>query len=60
MIGGFKVLIWLSMRVYHDAAPMPAQVVSLAGETLFMQADILAEQRLFLQYGLMENGSIWG
>ena len=60
MIGGFTVLIWLSIQVYHDAPPIPAQVVSPAGDTIFTHADILAGQRLFLQYGLMENGSIWG
>lgn len=60
MIGGFTVLIWLSIRVYHDAPPIPAQAVSPAGDTIFTQADILAGQGLFLQYGLMENGSIWG
>jgi nitric oxide reductase subunit B len=48
MIGGFTVLIWLSLQVYHDAPPIPAQVVSLAGDTLFTHADILAGQRLFL------------
>jgi nitric oxide reductase subunit B len=60
MIGGFTVLIWLSLQVYHDAPPIPAQVVSPGGDTIFTHADILAGQRLFLQYGLMENGSIWG
>jgi nitric oxide reductase large subunit len=42
MIGGFTVLIWLSIQVYHDAPPIPAQVVSPAGDTLFTHADILA------------------
>jgi nitric oxide reductase subunit B len=60
MIGGFTVLIWLSIRVYHDAPPIPAQVVSSAGDTLFTREDIVAGQQLFLRYGLMENGSIWG
>jgi nitric oxide reductase subunit B len=49
-----------TIQVYHDAPPIPAQVVSPAGDTIFTQADILAGQRLFLQYSLMENGSIWG
>jgi nitric oxide reductase subunit B len=53
IIGGFTVLIWLSIRVYHDAPPIPAQIVSPAGNTIFTRQDILAGQRLFLQYGLM-------
>lgn len=60
IVGGFTVLIWLSTRVYHDAPPIPARVVSAVGDTIFTRQDILAGQHLFLQYGLMENGSIWG
>jgi len=30
------------------------------GETLFSGADIRGGQEVFLKYGLMENGTIWG
>lgn len=60
MIFGFTILIWLATRTYKDAPPIPAQVVSPRGEVIFTHADILAGQHVFLKYGLMENGSIWG
>jgi nitric oxide reductase subunit B len=53
-------LIWLAARSYKDAPPIPEKVVSPAGETIFIQEDILHGQQIFLKYGLMENGSIWG
>ena len=60
MIAGFSVLIWLSVKSYRDAAPIPDRVVSESGEQLFTGQDILAGQQIFLKYGLMDNGSIWG
>ncbi len=60
MIFGFTVLIWIATRSYRDAPPIPAKVISLAGETLFTRDDIVAGQQVFLKYGLMENGTVWG
>src|SRR5512135_2745336 len=57
---GFTVLIWISVRAYRDAPPIPAKVVGPSGETLFTRDDILGGQQVFLKYGLMENGTIWG
>ncbi len=60
VVFGFTVLIWLAARSYRDAPPIPDRVVSLAGEPIFTGQDILAGQQVFLRYGLMDNGSIWG
>lgn len=60
LIIGFSVLIWLTVRVYQDAPPIPEKVIGPTGEVLFTQADILAGQQVFLKYALMENGTIWG
>ncbi len=60
MVFGFSILLWLAARTYVDAPPIPEQVVSASGEMIFTGADILAGQEVFLKYGLMENGSIWG
>jgi nitric oxide reductase subunit B len=57
---GFSVLIWLSVRAYQDAPPIPKEVVDPAGVTVFTGEDISAGQEVFLKYGLMENGTIWG
>ena len=58
--GGFTVLIWLAVRTYSDAPPIPEAVLGPSGETLFTRDDILGGQEVFLKYGLMENGTIWG
>ena len=60
LIIGFAVLIWMSIRAHEDAPPIPERVVGPSGETIFTREDILAGQEVFLKYGLMENGTIWG
>jgi len=57
---GFSVLIYLTVKVHHDAPPIPLQVVDPSGAVLFEQSDIQQGQEVFLKYGLMNNGSIWG
>ena len=57
---GFTILIWIAVRSYSDAPPIPARVVGPAGETLFTGDDIVAGQQVFLKHGLMENGTVWG
>jgi nitric oxide reductase subunit B len=60
MVVGFGILILLSAKSYVDAPPIPGKVVTEKGETVFTGDDILSGQEVFLRYGLMENGSIWG
>ena len=60
MLIGFTVLILVSVLAYRDAPPIPEKVVSSSGETLLTGQDIMAGQEVFLKYGLMENGTVWG
>ena len=60
LVIGFAVLIWMAFRSYSDAPPIPEKVVSSTGKTIFTREDILDGQQVFLKYGLMENGTIWG
>ena len=60
LVIGFAVLIWMAIRAHEDAPPIPEKVVGPSGETIFTRKDILAGQEVFLKYGLMENGTIWG
>ncbi len=60
LVIGFAVLIWMAVMAHKDAPPIPEKVVSPSGETIFTKADIVAGQEVFLKYGLMENGTIWG
>jgi nitric oxide reductase subunit B len=60
IIGCFTVLIWVAVRSYTDAPPIPGRVVDASGRPLFTGEDILSGQEVFLKHGLMENGTIWG
>jgi nitric oxide reductase subunit B len=60
LVVGFAVLTWISVRSYVDAPPIPERATDQAGETIFTRDDIVAGQQVFLRYGLMENGTIWG
>ncbi len=60
MIFGFTILIVLAVRTYEDAPPIPDKVVDPSGAILFAGQDIRAGQQVFLKYGLMENGTVWG
>jgi nitric oxide reductase subunit B len=57
---GFFVLGLLAYRTYKAEPPVPDRVVAPGGRPLFTGADIRAGQRIFLQNGLMEYGSIFG
>ena len=57
---GFTILIWLAVKTYSDAPPIPEKVVGPSGETIFSREDILGGQEVFLKHALMENGTIWG
>jgi len=56
----FCVLGWLARLTYSAAPPIPERVIGPDGAVLFTKADITAGQQVFLRYGLMENGTIWG
>lgn len=60
MVLGFAVLITITLLAYRNAPPIPAQVVDAQGVELFSGDDIRSGQTVFLKYGLMDNGSIWG
>ena len=60
MIVGFSLLILLSMKTYENAPPIPARAVDPSGTVVFTAEDVAAGQEVFLKYGLMDNGTIWG
>jgi nitric oxide reductase subunit B len=59
-IVGMCVLIYISANAYRDAPPIPRTVVGPEGKTVFTKQDVEEGQGVFLKYGLMENGTIWG
>ena len=60
MVLGFAGLITITHLAYRNAPPIPAQVVDAQGRGVFSGEDIIDGQTVFLRYGLMANGSIWG
>jgi nitric oxide reductase subunit B len=60
MVFGFAALLLITRLAYHNAPPIPEQVVAPDGSLLFTGDDIRDGQAIFLKYGLMDNGSIWG
>lgn len=60
MIFGFSVLSLVTVLTYTNAPPIPEQVTDGTGNVVFTGADILQGQAVFLKYGLMEHGSLWG
>jgi nitric oxide reductase subunit B len=60
MVLGFAGLLTITALAYRNAPPIPAQVLDAQGTRLFSGDDISDGQAVFLRYGLMNNGSIWG
>ncbi|MBA3695780.1 MAG: cbb3-type cytochrome c oxidase subunit I [Methylotenera sp.] len=60
MILGFSGLIMVTTLSYRNAPPIPKVVLDDHGKTLFSAEDVGNGQSVFLKYGLMANGSIWG
>ena len=60
MIAGFSVLSLVTVLTYTNAPPIPEQAVDVTGTVVFTGADIQMGQEVFLKYGLMEHGSLWG
>jgi nitric oxide reductase subunit B len=57
---GMIGLIFMSVQAYRYAPPIPDKVVDAGGYVVFDGQAIEAGQEVFLKYGLMQNGSIWG
>ena len=57
---GFFVLGLLAYRTYSADPPIPERVVDPDGATVFTGDDIRAGQKVFLNNGLMQYGSIFG
>ena len=60
MIVGFSVLSFVTILTYTNAPPIPEQAVDGTGTIVFTGADVQMGQEVFLKYGLMEHGTLWG
>ena len=50
----------MTYKAYSDKPPIPDLIINEEGKTLFTGDDIREGQAIFLKYGLMDNGTIWG
>ncbi len=60
MIFGFTILLFVTVKSYHDAPPIPQKAIDPQGNILFTSSDIKAGQEVFLKYGLMDDGTLLG
>jgi len=60
LLTGLLGLGFLAYRTYAAQPPIPRRVVAEDGRVVFTETDVREGQRLFLRYGLMEYGSIFG
>ena len=57
---GFAILTYSAIRIYQDDAPVPGRIVDETGTVLFTRGQLLDGQELFLTYGLMQFGTVYG
>ena len=60
VILSFAVLGWTGVRIYQEAPPIPARVVTTLGQEIIATGSISAGQNVWQSMGGMELGSIWG
>lgn len=60
LIAGFSVLSFVTVLTYTNAPPIPDRAVDADGHVVFSGDEIRRGQEVFLKYGLMEHGSLWG
>ena len=60
MVLGFAGLMIITTMAYRNAPPVPERVINAQDATVFTGDDVRDGQTVFLKYGLMANGSIWG
>ena len=60
MIFGFSLLGLITVKTYQGAPPIPARIVDATGQVVFTGEEVLSGQEVFLKYGLMEHGTLWG
>lgn len=60
MLVMFSILLLFGQKIYQQAPPIPEQVVSSQGRTVYSGADIRQGQNVWQALGGMQQGSIWG
>ena len=56
----FAILGWVGIEIFHQAPPIPREVVTTEGQVLIPSEEISDGQNVWQAMGGMESGSIWG
>lgn len=59
-VSSFSLLLFIGSEIYRQAPPMPEQVVSTNGQTLFTLDDMQRGRQVWQTMGGQQLGSIWG
>lgn len=59
-VSSFGLLLFIGSEIYRQAPPMPEQVVSASGQTLFTLDDLQRGRQVWQTMGGQQLGSIWG
>jgi nitric oxide reductase subunit B len=57
---GFSVLLWMGGEIHRQQPPIPEQVVTESGQTVFSRDDIETGRTVWQSIGGQQLGSIWG
>ncbi|WP_299578040.1 nitric-oxide reductase large subunit [uncultured Sunxiuqinia sp.] len=60
MVLSFAVLLFYGYEIYRQAPPMPDQVVTSSGKTVFSGQDIKDGQNVWQSIGGHQLGTVWG
>jgi nitric oxide reductase subunit B len=60
IVASFGVLGWVGVRIYREAPPIPARVVTTAGQEVIGAGEIERGQNVWQSIGGMQVGSLWG
>jgi nitric oxide reductase subunit B len=60
LVASFGLLLWMGREIYHQAPPVPLQVVTTEGQVVYAADDFTAGRQVWQSIGGMQLGSVWG
>ena len=60
LVASFSLLLWMGREIYHQAPPVPLQVVTTEGQVVYTADDFTSGRQVWQSIGGMQLGSIWG
>jgi nitric oxide reductase subunit B len=60
LLVSFGILLFMGRQIYLTMPPIPAEVRTASGETLYTRADIQTGQKVWQMVGGHQMGSVWG